>query len=976
MDVDSLVARWLEAREQGRPLSTDELCRDWPHLKADLDRALAPFLAFGSILPGGTQPATPPASQSVVSLPGYEILGELGRGGMGVVYKARDLKLKRVVALKMILSGSHAGETERERFQTEARAIARLQHPNVVQVFEVGECEGRPFFVMEYCAGGSLEKCLAGVPLPPAKAAALVASLGLAMQAAHDHGVVHRDLKPGNVLLTTDGTPKVTDFGLARNAELTLTQPGVVVGSPPYMSPEQAEGRAAEVGPLADVYALGATLYECLTGRPPFRGQTLHDTVSQVIAAEPVPPSRLNPHCPRDLETICLKCLAKEPRRRYESAEALADDLQAFLDGKPIKARAVGRAERAWKWSNRNRTLAALFVLSVLAPLAVTGVSISAAWMLYVQKEELRSTVMKLDAATDDLGDRNAKLKKALAAKDDALREKEKQRQNALVQTRERLLESANAALKRGELTFAERQFDQAHAIGVEADPAGQRQIEVDRLRTLPAYGRWDRLRQELGRLGALEELTPRQRAEVLMHQGDLDLWEDPAEARKGKDRLRAALAIKDGLRPADAAYVRGVLADGSLSAAASFQEAVGHERYHLRANAALLMELALSGLHGGARAHAIFMARAFPSEPVVPLALALMATLEGESATEHLKEVKRLVKDQRQMKGLLGALLVIEKAIRGEAPEVVPLPKGKGGGIGEFRVVGVGLPLLHRRQQLFDEMEFIKKRLEAGDVHLARPLLAHALSRWPERLLRLQQAMLHQNRVFSNAANKKGRDTTEDQVSAYEWFREAIDCPTVLPTGSQRRDAAWMVYALDAYAEGAARQSWLSAAVAAVGGQPLLALASLTSAAKREESRAIRRRGDQALRVLLEPCPRRDGAREALLPDLLTTIDVDEARRLLARWCEDEKANARPYLLLIELERARGDTRRAAEWAARGLTALPGNRALLDSEQKVRSQPRAAPKGVTSPRPAPTGRETGRGDPPRPRGLCPPSGG
>ena len=266
---------------------------------------------------------------------------------MGVVYKARQTKLDRVVALKMILSGGYAGEADLARFRTEAEAIARLQHPNIVQIYEVGEQNGLPFFSLEFCGGGSLEKELDGTPLPPKKAAALVETLARAMQAAHEQGVVHRDLKPANVLLAKDGTPKITDFGLAKKLdEVGQTASGAVMGTPSYMAPEQASGKSQEIGARTDVYALGAILYECLTGRPPFKAATPLDTIMQVVSDEPVPPRQLQSRTPRDLETICLKCLQKEPRKRYASAKALANDLHRYQAGEPIKARPVGRVER------------------------------------------------------------------------------------------------------------------------------------------------------------------------------------------------------------------------------------------------------------------------------------------------------------------------------------------------------------------------------------------------------------------------------------------------------------------------------------------------------------------------------------------------------------------------------------------------------------------------------------------------------
>ena len=311
------------------------------------------------------------------TIPGYEILRELGRGGMGVVYQARHRKLNRLVALKMILAGSHAGEADLARFQTEAEAIARLQHPNIVQVHEVGEHEGKPFFSLEFCAGGSLEKKLNGTPLPAREAAALVETLAQAMQAAHEQHVIHRDLKPANVLLAEDGTPKITDFGLAKKLdEAGQTQSGAIMGTPSYMAPEQAGGKSKEIGPHTDVYALGAILYEMLTGRPPFRAATSLDTILQVVSDEPVPPRQLQPKTPRDLETICLKCLQKEPHKRYVSAQALAKDLRRFQNGESVQARPVGRVKRGYRWCRWNPLGAALLAALLLGTALATGLAV------------------------------------------------------------------------------------------------------------------------------------------------------------------------------------------------------------------------------------------------------------------------------------------------------------------------------------------------------------------------------------------------------------------------------------------------------------------------------------------------------------------------------------------------------------------------------------------------------------------------
>jgi eukaryotic-like serine/threonine-protein kinase len=291
-------------------------------------------------------------------VPGYEILGKLGEGGMGVVYKARQIKLNRIVALKMILSGGHAREGDRARFRTEGEAIARLQHPNIVQVYEVGEHDGTPFFSLEFCSGGSLEIRLKGIPLPPREAARLVQTLALAMHAAHERNVIHRDLKPANVLLTRDGTPKITDFGLAKKMDdKGQTASGSIMGTPSYMAPEQAEARKT-VGPPADIYALGAILYEMLTGRPPFRAETPLDTLMQVLEREPAPPRLLNPSVDRDLETICLKCLEKGPQQRYLSAEALARDLERYLAGDSISARGFNVLDRLAHTLGRSQSIA------------------------------------------------------------------------------------------------------------------------------------------------------------------------------------------------------------------------------------------------------------------------------------------------------------------------------------------------------------------------------------------------------------------------------------------------------------------------------------------------------------------------------------------------------------------------------------------------------------------------------------------
>ena len=298
-------------------------------------------------------PTGPPAAGETVGVSGYQILEELGRGGMGVVYKARQVSLNRSVALKMLLPGGHAGEADLARLRAEAQAIAGLRHPNIIQIYEIGEQDGLPFLALEYCAGGSLDRKINGTPLPAEQAAALVETLARAIHAAHRVGVVHRDLKPANVLLTdAEAQPKITDFGLAKRLSSQVhTQTGQILGTPSYMAPEQAAGQSKQITAATDVYALGGILYESLTGRPPFRAATPLDTILQVLEQEPAPPRLLNPRIDIDLETICLKCLEKDPARRYASALELADDLRRYLAREPISARSINLLDRL------NRTL-------------------------------------------------------------------------------------------------------------------------------------------------------------------------------------------------------------------------------------------------------------------------------------------------------------------------------------------------------------------------------------------------------------------------------------------------------------------------------------------------------------------------------------------------------------------------------------------------------------------------------------------
>ncbi len=307
----------------------------------------------------------------------YELLAEIAHGGMGVVYKARQLSLNRLVAVKMVLAGQLATKADHDRFHAEAQAAALLDHPNIVPVFEVGDYEGQHYFSMGYVDGQSLTARLAEGPLPPKEAVELVATVAEAVEYAHRLGVIHRDIKPSNILIDSSGRPRVTDFGLAKRIDSgsDLTATGQILGTPSYMPPEQAAGQVKAVGPAADVYALGATLYAALTGRPPFQSATPLETLKQVIEREPVPLRQLNAAVPRDLETIVLKCLEKSVPRRYATALALAEDLRRYLEGRPIVARPVGRWERAWRWCRRQPVVAGLSTAAALLAVLVAVAS-------------------------------------------------------------------------------------------------------------------------------------------------------------------------------------------------------------------------------------------------------------------------------------------------------------------------------------------------------------------------------------------------------------------------------------------------------------------------------------------------------------------------------------------------------------------------------------------------------------------------
>ncbi len=377
---------WWRRQQQETPSSAEYLSRFpeqtdivqsvWKNLDQGQASTVAPdgqTVEFKPTVSGHSQSRTQPPR----SFGDYELLEEIARGGMGVVFKARQKSLNRPVALKMILSGQIASQSEVLRFNAEASAAANLEHPGIVPIFEIGQQDGKHFFSMAYIEGKSLADKIALRPLSAQQAARYAQQIAEAVHYAHSKGIIHRDLKPRNVLIDRDDQPKITDFGLAKRLEgdSDLTATGQVLGTPSYMPPEQAMGTLDRVGPRSDIYSIGATLYSLLTGRPPFQAASTMETLRQVIDTEPVAPRLLNPTIPRDLETICLKCLRKDPLDRYTSASALADELRRFLNGEPIKARPIGIVERAWRWCKRKPLVAGM-----AATLLVMLVSLGLAW--------------------------------------------------------------------------------------------------------------------------------------------------------------------------------------------------------------------------------------------------------------------------------------------------------------------------------------------------------------------------------------------------------------------------------------------------------------------------------------------------------------------------------------------------------------------------------------------------------------------
>jgi hypothetical protein len=402
--------------------------KEWQARHPEFAAELAEFFAEQDRLQLLGEPLRPlalaaacvPFETSIRDFGDYALIREIARGGMGIVYEARQQRLNRPVAIKMILAGAHASEADVLRFRNEAEAVANLDHPHIVPIYEVGEHQGYSYFAMKLIEGGSLAEHLTDYKTNPRSSARLLSTVARAIHHAHQRGVLHRDLKPSNILLDAHGEPHVTDFGLAKRVEgdSELTHSGAVLGSPPYMAAEQATGKRGAVTTATDVYGLGAILYALLTGRPPFQADSAQETIDLVKTSEPDPPSAINPKVDRDLQTICLKCLDKDPTRRYGTAHELAEDLERWLAGEPIAARPVSRAERSWRWCRRNPVVAGLSGL-------VAGLLLAVLIGLTVSNRMIASRNADILRTSNDLRDQRDAALKAKTETAEALKDSE-----------------------------------------------------------------------------------------------------------------------------------------------------------------------------------------------------------------------------------------------------------------------------------------------------------------------------------------------------------------------------------------------------------------------------------------------------------------------------------------------------------------------------------------------------------------------
>jgi serine/threonine protein kinase len=838
------------------------------------------------------------------SIPGYEVLGELGRGGMGVVYKARQLKLNRVVALKMSLAGEHADPELLARFKREAEAVARLQHPNIVPIFEVGEHQRQHYFSMALVEGGSLTQRVREGPLPPREAAELVRQVAEAVHYAHQRGILHRDLKPSNILLDRDGRVQLTDFGVAKHvtgAGPEQTRTGAVLGTPSYMAPEQAAGGRA-VSTAADVYALGAILYECLTGRPPFKGATMLETLDQVRGQEPVRPRQLNPHLPPDLETVCLKCLQKEPHRRYLSAQALADDLRRFLVHEPIQARPHSQFERLWRWCRRNPSRSALVGCLVVLMYLLVVIPMLVLRQARQQAESIREAT-----------ERTARVTAHVAA-----------------------VSGARGAARRGDWRTALSHYQSA----IEDDFADRLALEVERLPGWLALNDSGRFHEELERLSREGDLGENA-ALVYLLRGELELCQ-PGARQRGLGLVRQALRHPDWLSDADRAYARALLAGGAEEQLALLNEAVRLDPFHHRACRALLLTRALRGEHEAARQLAGFCRTVFPDDPMPDVAEALRASLQADRQTlrtrldrlrsrarpEQVAGLTPFLESLLDWQGPLGELLVYEggrRSMPDVAPRLVRLRQRSGPAL---EALGCGA------SPLADMLAAQQKATETWpplvptdeDKLKAIERLSQAARDTPDTLLLYAEANLR--RSLAPAELRRG------DLAAYrrQWqtILELCERVAVSPSLAPRPALAYRTRVLAILAD----LALLKTAAPSTGRQLDRLRNNVNSvvAEGRPWPRDRERWLQTFVELILAPSEGKEAqewrldqpasaerfrARKQLLHDL--------GRRLLADWQQEEPNAARPALLRARLELSAQNYHEALR-AARGAARLAGD--------------------------------------------------
>lgn len=857
---------------------TMDLRADAPERRLAAKTALRSRLSFREGSLGG-----PP----VPHVGGYEILDTVGQGGMGIVYRARDLKLQRLVALKFIHPTRDRSEAL-QRFRTEAIAVASLNHPNIVQIYEIGERDDLPFFALEYCPGGSLEMKLRGTPLPIPEAANLVETLARAMHAAHERGIVHRDLKPANILFSADGAPKITDFGLAKllGEEVGQTRTGAIMGTPTYMAPEQARGWTREVGPAVDVYSLGAILYQLLTGRPPFLSTTRGgmEILERVCFETPLAPRRLQSSVPRELEIICLVCLEKEPRKRYASARQLADDLDRYLAGQPITARPVGALGRMWLWYRRNRMTASLSLLLVLLlPLFLV-------FVLYAHHSSAWHAERQADMARNEAHS-------------------------------ERIL-TARSAAGRGDWRTAMKLYQRA----IDDRAADREQLEEERLPGLLA----------MNQVGQLLEILPGLKSgspAILLLRGELDLA-DSLRREAGVATIRAARAHADKLSEADAAYAEALLSTNPSEQLVCLNRALRSDPFHHRANRAWLLLRVVRGEGELIQPQAEWFRHLFPDDPLPDFTEALTALIQGnEPAVQvHLTHFRARVEPELgwrvnqyldQLKSLLAGLQDLD------ARDLVPWEVRWQKLTPEIRVLrDQALTLLRPLGMGGPTLGFLADTLEAV-THTAQPggmqQVVQAPTGYPEALLPALEAVHH----WELALRKRDRlpEVRRECEIIGTLAERAATAPTLLPRSPLRYQARVLAVLADLVLVSDGSDPFMGQLERLRGNLDRLV------GEGRPWPKIRRQQLGLVCRMLAagEPIHMAHADRWQARRELFHAL----GRRLLNDWFLDDSQNSRPLLLLAELHLA-GENYQAALNAARRAAILAGEDRQVAQEART----------------------------------------